>query len=438
MLLPMPIARQRVRDGSLPLALAILLLAGCSLRDSDWFHMRTPIIANEASVDEIVQVLNVNTLGTQTQQGLKSWHATNATVCVSGMVNVPATVAVEAPRNLRIRIAHPLSHNEVFDIGSNEEEFWVWAKDSEPAGVVHVRHDEVEVISQYYDLPLHPDWMMEVFGVVPLNPDDYRREESDEGSRYVDLVGHKTAPNGMLVGNVIRVDLRRGVIVQRSLHDEEGTVLGVARYSDHERDPHSQLMLPRQVELEVPAMDTSVTFYLNDVLLNPPAMQARVWTPPRIAGEPDIQLVETLPPEARRSTPSDPFGGEPGVVSLPGHRPESPGRAELDPTARAGNNLQANGWGHTEPPDPSDFGPGSESDPYSRWDNIGSPDPDVRPSATIDPIGIEMDFGEDAPLWDANGDFEPDPPAFLDADESSSRLGTRNVQPGPRIDFVSE
>jgi hypothetical protein len=392
---------------ALTLAAIALLAQGCRIDDRvSWLQpMRAPEIPDESSVEEIVQVLNINTLGTQTQQGLKSWNATSASVSVPGMVNVPATIAVEAPRNLRIRIAHPISRSELFDLGSNPEEFWVWARDAEPRGVVHVKHEEVDIISRYFDLPIHPDWMMEVFGVVALNPDEYRREESDEGARYAELVGHKTAPNGMRVTNVIRVDLRRGVIVRRSLHADDGSVLGVANYADHRRDGQSQLMLPREISLEVPAMGSEVTFYLKNVQLNPPPMQARVWQPPQIAGEPDIQLVKQLPPEAFEGRGSLVSGSE--EMSPLSYEPE--GRMHLsDPRAISGigGSVEPDRWS-TDEDDNLPLRGITDFDPYSTWGDIGTPDVGDG-SATTTAFDAEQ-VGGDAPPWGLQVDYEPTP-----------------------------
>lgn len=406
-------ARPGAGSHALALTAFVLLAPGCQWGGRlNWFDgMRAPEIADQSSVEQIVQVLNVNTLGTATQQGLKSWRDTSASVSVTGMVNVPATIAVEAPRNLRIRIAHPISRSELFDLGSNPDEFWVWARDAEPRGVMHVRHDEVDFVSQHLDLPIHPDWMMEVFGVVPLNPADYRREESDAGSRYVELVGHKTAPNGMQVANVIRVDMHRGVIVRRSLHAEDGTVLGIAEYAGHKRDDQSQLMLPREISLEVPAMGSGVTIHLKNVQLNPPPMQATVWQPPRIPGEPDVMLAEVLEASLQNSMPQVPRerGDEidPGIYRGPTNNRISIGQSrtrDVPGIEGIGGNLRPDAWDTDEdslPPRGI-----ADVDPTQNWD-IGREDPG---SVLLMAQPYDNDArGGDAPEWGVNDPYAPAP-----------------------------
>jgi hypothetical protein len=398
------------RRCALAAAAVLLFASGCKWGETvTWIPglREPPRIPEESNVEQIVQVLNISTLGTATQEGLRSWSSTNATVSVpgmAGMVNVPATIAVEAPRNLRIRISHPFSRTVQLDLGSNPDEFWVWARDSDPKGVVHVQHEDVELISRYFNLPIHPDWMMEVFGVVPLDARDYRKEASEEGPDFVELIGHKTAPNGMRVANVVRVDMTRGVIVRRALHADDGTVLGVAEYAKHERDSRSELMLPREITLKVPAMGSEVTFYLKNVQLNPPPLQAQIWQPPRIAGEPDVQLVDRIPLEARAASPlllageEEPARATIGEVTHPRH--SSGGNVEG--TAHVGDALRSYAW--TDPGDDLSAGGVPDSDPTARWSDIGSVDlGDPGPTAS----SLEADPG-DAPRWEQI-EFEPTP-----------------------------
>src|SRR5690606_29663245 len=122
-------------------------LSGCSLRN--WlfpppFSDRAPCaISPSISKDQLVAHLNRNIQGSATTSGIAAWRSTNAKITATGMppgISVPATIAVEAPRNFRLRVSEPLTRVEALDMGSNRQEFWFWARDAQPPQVVTISH----------------------------------------------------------------------------------------------------------------------------------------------------------------------------------------------------------------------------------------------------------------------------------------------------------
>ncbi len=175
-------------------------------------------------------------------------------------------------------------------------------------------------------------------------------------------------------------------------------VLGIAEFSDHERDSQSQLMLPRQIRVEVPAMEAAVTIYLKSVQLNPPPMANRFWQPPTIAGESDVHMINWLPEEAIHSMPIQTIHrtGE-STPYYPAMDTEDVGSASLNPGRDAGALLQPYAWGvpsTSSLPLETDSMPGV---PMTHANGMGR--------ATIGDISD----GDDAPLWGQRPPTEPLP-----------------------------
>lgn len=168
-------------------------------------------------------------------------------------------------------------------------------------------------------------------------------------------------------------------------------------------------MLPREISLEVPAMGPAITFHLKNVQLNPPPMQARIWQPPQIPGEPDIQLVDILPEEPLQASPYHAANhDDAGMISLPDYTADE-GLAwtrDIRGVSGTGGNLQPSAWGN----DPADNLPIrgiSDSDPSSRWDDIsGTGFGDIAAGVTA----FDADhMGGDAPAWGADDPYAPTP-----------------------------
>ena len=75
-------------------------------------------------------------------------------------------LALERPRNFKLVLSGPLGA-EMADIGSNDREFWFWAKDSPDKSVYFCQYDESG--SSPMAVGFQPDWIVEALGlrVIP-------------------------------------------------------------------------------------------------------------------------------------------------------------------------------------------------------------------------------------------------------------------------------
>jgi len=73
-------------------------------------------------------------------------------------------LALELPRNFKLGLFMPISGQAAADIGSNEQEFWFWAKDSPDKAVYYCNYDETGA-SPMSAAGLQPDWIIEALGL---------------------------------------------------------------------------------------------------------------------------------------------------------------------------------------------------------------------------------------------------------------------------------
>lgn len=229
-----------------------IVLWGCSCSAPRWRHQEQCVLGLEATKEDIVAHLNQNVLGTETSPGLQSWRSRTVHLHVDGVpIALPASIAVEAPRNFRLLVSHPLSGGQEVDIGSNSERFWIWSKDAPQ--VMTASHDDVALAIQELEMPvhIHPDWLMEVFGVIPLKAEEFELKRPELENGHVELVAARQSPLGEDVERVIRVNVCRGRISEHFLRLPGGKVLARARMEKYTKLPEGP-ELPLLVTLEWP------------------------------------------------------------------------------------------------------------------------------------------------------------------------------------------
>ncbi len=292
------------------LRLVLCLLAGLGMATSSgclsmtlWRHREPklskadPPLPLNATSEEILARINQNAYSEFSPDGLKSYRCDDVSVRMQGVpAPMRASMMVEAPRNLRLRVANPLSGGEAVDIGSNEEQFWMWAKDSQPANVLVCSHDQIAIATQVTSLPLpfRPDWLMEVLGVSPISGSKYEVRREKPKSPIVELVSVQRTPDQKPVRRIVKVNTLYGVVLEHRVESMEGQKIARATLSRHWRDPVSRLILPRQIAIDWPAADQhlALTLELNTVDFNPPSESVAMWQVPHMADYPEFDLGE--------------------------------------------------------------------------------------------------------------------------------------------------
>ncbi|MEW4489672.1 hypothetical protein AB1L42_16440 [Thalassoglobus sp. JC818] len=263
----------------------VVVAVGCHSSPLSRFFPQECVLEQTISKDELVAHLNRNIQGSDTSPGVSGWKSSNASVRVSGIpLPLPASIAVSAPRNLRVIVSNPAGGQEV-DFGSNSDRFWVWTK--QQAGVVTCRHEDTSLALRHLQLPINvePEWLMEVLGVIPINGDNFELEQPSERELLLDLVSVSTSPTGQHVERVIRVNTCTGNIESHILRKLDGTVLAKALLDDYQEMSNGS-KLPNQVRISIPEANMQVRLSLGSPEVNPAsfASTTALWQMPNFQG----------------------------------------------------------------------------------------------------------------------------------------------------------
>lgn len=275
---------------SIPAAciVSVYCLMGCHSLQQRIFPPQA-VLDPQIPKEQLVAHLNQNVTGNESRSGLVSWQASNAKMKVSGIpLPLPASIAVEAPRNLRILVSNPMGGREV-DIGSNPDRFWIWTK--EGSNMLHSRHEDVAAAIKYSQLPIeiYPDWLMEVFGVIPINGEEYNLVRTPGG--HLQLVAQRVSPSGQNVEHVITVDPLRGVISEHALREPGGRMIARAKLDKYAENPNG-VLLPMVIDLQWPEAAVELAIDLGRPQVNPPALahNETLWQMPRIPGSRPVDI----------------------------------------------------------------------------------------------------------------------------------------------------
>lgn len=248
-------------------------------------------IESHLSQQALIEHLNNNILG------LHSWSCNEATISTRPSRYLPmkltldAQVAVERDKNFRLR-AKALGNDEA-DFGSNAERFWFWMRRNQPSYVFTARHADMPAVGQRLQIPFEPGWIMEVMGVVPLDPNSVMVQQPGKNANTVILLSQQVSPSGEQVRKEIVVDTRWGVILAHRLYDASGQRLAEARLGRHRKEP-SGIIMPHVIELDWPQHQMAMTMELKNIEVNPSHLHETTWQLPEIYGSPVFDMARRL------------------------------------------------------------------------------------------------------------------------------------------------
>jgi hypothetical protein len=337
---------------------AALTASGCTwlskIYSRDPFSPKSPCaLPPEASKEELVSYLNKNILADGGRAGLTSWRSRAKVRAKAMPVGVDAEIALSAPRNLRLRVYEPLSNNALMDMGSNDQQFWLWSKEQKQEVVTCHHEDFATAITELrMPLPFHPDWMMEVFGVVPYDPSEFKVEHPFEKGPLVDLVAQRFGPNGEPVSRVIRIDACHGIVREHQLRRQDGSVIARALLSNHFKEPTSQLIVAKQVRLEWPDLDEFIVLTFHEIDVNPQmAEESSLWTVPSPPGSQLVDLGDIARERGRQMAERDPGleqAGASSAASATGGESEAPAwsgeSTDASPNPNVGLSIESADW----------------------------------------------------------------------------------------------
>lgn len=272
--------------GRLGLLLLLVVAGGASCpRMVEQYKLPTArVLPSEATLEQVTMVVNENS------SRIQSLSADGAKISSSEFPTLHADLAVERPQRMRLIAKATALTGAEFDFGSNDELFWFWVKRPQPPALYFCRHDQFDYSSSRNVLPVDPDWLIEALGIVTFDPAEQHQGPFPVGKGNIKVCTIVQGPTGQLT-KVRVIDSAHGWIVAQHIYDANGQRLASATASGHRRDPQSQAILPRHVEIQWPQTNFSLKIDLGDVTVNQLATgDGQLWTKPEYPGWPDVDL----------------------------------------------------------------------------------------------------------------------------------------------------
>jgi len=242
------------------------------------------------TLQEVLTVVN-------SSQRVKQLDAQGARVSAPGTPRLRASMALERPRQFRLRAGVFDFSGPELDLGSNDERFWLWIKQHPQPAVYYARHAEFTGSRARQLMPVDFRWFSDALGLVELDPAGVHEGPLRAGKGKLEIRTRVAAEEGERV-RVTVIDDRYGRILEQHLRDSQGQLLVSIHSSRHRFYPAHGVSLPHQVEIHLlpghanqMKLELNVASYqINRVTPSP----AELWEMPSFEGYPAVDIL-TLP-----------------------------------------------------------------------------------------------------------------------------------------------
>lgn len=329
-------------------ALILVALSGCRTAGVDNLARQRPVAARpqpQYDAQEILAEHNRNA------EQIETISAQPSLVVNKGLKNyaVDGNLALERPHNFRLEMHH--TGGAVADIGSNDEKFWVWIKDSQPKALYYCNYDE-EGNTPLPASQLQPDWIVEALGLRVISESESAGFTVTPGKTPDTLVLTHTPirkGNEIVTRVTIVTDSTRRVKEHRLFAGEGAkTLLARAIITDYQElhpadRPDDVVYLPKKLKLEWTRdrMSMDVTFTEGSTKVNSDLSEKRaaLFVEDERVGYPRVDLVVAtgVRPQGRNENANDnDTGNANGPTSLRETLPAPPTGIKLGEPAPIG------------------------------------------------------------------------------------------------------
>jgi hypothetical protein len=314
-----------------PLAgLGIMLLLFVASGASCPWMLRQPgapipqILPTAATLDQVITAVNDNTARA------RSGVATQAYLSVPGAPRLSAALAFETPRRFRLKGRTAISGDEL-DVGMNDELFWLWVKRGVPPALYFCRHDQFAQSGARRIMPVEPDWLVEALGLPTFHPFEEHHGPNPVGAGRVEIRTRRRTAFGEMT-KITVVDAHRALVLAQHLYDAQNRLIATAVTSNHIRDGRTGVILPRQIDLQLPTTQLQLRIDVVDWQVNTLGPeQTDIWALPNKGAE-GFQHVDLGDPTLQFTMPGQPLTG-----------------AAIDPRNHGGLGNDNTGWSHAGP-----------------------------------------------------------------------------------------
>jgi hypothetical protein len=223
------------------------------------------VLAQNSSLDDVINAVNNNNA-----KKLR-FVATNARINIEGApVSLKSNITYEYPKKYRATGETVVSKE--FDIGSNEELFWVWFKQDPQKSIYFSRHDQYEASPMRDSFQINPDWLVEAMGMTIFQPTP--REEHRLAMRTAEGHWKIETKRPTLAGTYTKlttVDGQTACVLMQELYNPSGLLVASAVSPSHLVDPTTNITYPETVDMIVSMQGQQVGMRLSmgNVQFNP-------------------------------------------------------------------------------------------------------------------------------------------------------------------------
>lgn len=204
------------------------------------------VFSGMPTLDELAEVVNRT-------DAIDQLASNSVSVDVLSMNNVPklsASLAVDRPKNLRLRAKLPIMLGSGLDMGSNNELFWFQVPEGMSQTLYFARHDQFRQRPIRQVLPVGPQWVAEALGLVHLNPDEVVEGPMLRGDGKIELRTMLSMPDG-LQSRVLIIEPTAGYVTDQMIYGNDGRLIAAASGTRHRYYEDQQCSLPHSVQIRM-------------------------------------------------------------------------------------------------------------------------------------------------------------------------------------------
>lgn len=220
-------------------------------------------------------------------------------ISLDGTPQLRGTMQLELPKRLRIKAGVMGVSQFGVDVGSNEQDFWVWTKVNLPRqkpAIFFASHEGYKQVASTARnaIPLEPVWLLEGLGLIEFESTDVHRGPELTPEGFLRLYSMRQTPSGRNI-RVTLIHPQQGTIQQQALYDSQNQLIAYTDSKDYRSFPERGISLPEKIEMylfqsgQQTKMVIETSDYQFDSLYGDPN---QMWGMPQPEGIQSVNLVQ--------------------------------------------------------------------------------------------------------------------------------------------------
>lgn len=227
--------------------ISCLLNSGCAWLRNAFYRGAAPptVFTSDVTKEQIIERVNANSKAIQSMQAKVHVRAT-------GTPTLSGDLSVEQPSRMRMQVGLLNMTSSGIDIGSNDEEFWVWLKTPIPGqqpAVLFAKHNEYENSQAKQMLPIEPAWVIDSLGLAYFDPTAEHTGPFQRPDGNLEIQSRYQSPSGVMIKSII-VDPQSSVVLAQEIN-KNGVTIASSTASKHQYFKEIGASIPRMVEIEI-------------------------------------------------------------------------------------------------------------------------------------------------------------------------------------------